>query len=132
MLVYDVKDPETFDALPEWLERVEDHAPENVVLMVLGNKRDSLDTEPAVPTAQAQAFATQIGAAFKEVSAKTGSGVNEAFQQIAEEAVDQIRIRPPIRPDPPRPQPPPSHDYPRILAGAALAVALGIAIYRRL
>ena len=93
MLVYDVKDPETFDALPEWLERVEDHAPENVVLMVVGNKRDSLDTEPAVPTAQAHAFAEQIGAAFMEVSAKTGSGVNEAFMQIAEEVMFELRLK---------------------------------------
>jgi GTPase SAR1 family protein len=94
MLVYDVMDPETFTGLQHWLERVDHHAPENVVLMVLGNKRDSLNTEPAVPTAQAQAFATQIGAAFMEVSAKTGSGVNEAFMQIAEEVVLGTPIQP--------------------------------------
>ncbi len=124
MLVYDVTDPEAFTSLRNWVEQVEDHAPENVVLMVVGNKRDSLDTEPAVPTAQAHAFAEQIGAAFMEVSAKTGAGVNEAFMQIAEEVVDELRLRPPQPQAPARANPVPGKWHRKAAFGIATVAFL--------
>ena len=123
-MVYDVMRPETFESLPLWLSIVKERTPQCAV-MVIGNKRDSPETEPAVPTARAQAYATLIGAQFMEVSAKTGAGVTEAFQIIAHEFVRSIRA-----PDDPVPTPTP--DYPRILVGAVLALALGVVIYRRL
>jgi hypothetical protein len=116
--------PETFESLPLWLSIVKERTPQCAV-MVIGNKRDSPETEPAVPTARAQAYATLIGAQFMEVSAKTGAGVTEAFQTIAHEFVRSFRA-----PDDPVPTPTP--DYPRILVGAVLALALGVVIYRRL
>ena len=92
VLVYDVMQPETFDSLSRWLEQAENYTPEHaVVIMVLGNKRDSQDIQPSVPTARAQEFATKIGADFMEVSAKTGLNVNEAFQQIAKEVMDEVK-----------------------------------------
>ena len=91
VLVYDVMQPETLDSLSRWLEQAEDYTPEHAVIMVLGNKRDSQDIQPSVPTARAQDFATKIGADFMEVSAKTGLNVNEAFQQIAKEVMDEVK-----------------------------------------
>jgi GTPase SAR1 family protein len=91
VLVYDVMRPETFDSLSRWLEQAENYTPEHAVIMVLGNKRDSQDIQPSVLTARAQDFATKIGADFMEVSAKTGLNVNEAFQQIAKEVMDEVK-----------------------------------------
>ncbi len=82
--MYDVDCPETFEALGKWVHEVRSNpSKSNPVIIVLGNKRDSSDREPAVPTAQGRAYAESIDALFMEVSAKTGYNANEAISAVA-------------------------------------------------
>lgn len=51
--------------------------------MLTGNKAD-LEAQRAVPTEEAQAYATENGLFFLETSAKTAANVNELFTDIAQ------------------------------------------------
>jgi len=41
-LVYDVSNRESFEALPRWLEELENYVPPEVVKIVVGNKLDKV------------------------------------------------------------------------------------------
>ncbi len=42
MIVYDVSNRESFEALPRWLEELENYVPPEVVKIVVGNKLDKV------------------------------------------------------------------------------------------
>jgi len=87
ILVYDVSNRGTFEALPRWLEELENHAPPEAVKIVVGNKLDK-ESSRQVPTDEGAAFAHSTGCLFVEASAKTAVGVKEAFSQVVERIMD--------------------------------------------
>ncbi|KAI0315487.1 ras-domain-containing protein [Amylostereum chailletii] len=87
ILVYDVANRETFDALPRWFSELETYVSESVVKIVVGNKVDK-EYSRQVPTAEAQQFADRMGSLFVEASAKTAVGVREAFRTVVERIID--------------------------------------------
>ena len=52
-LVYDVSNRESFEALPRWLEELENYVPPEVVKIVVGNKLDKVKCFPILLTADA-------------------------------------------------------------------------------
>ncbi|KAF8273946.1 ras-domain-containing protein [Lactarius quietus] len=87
ILVYDVSNRETFEALPRWLRELEKFVPPEVVKIVVGNKLDK-EHSRQVPTYEGAAFASHMGCLFVEASAKTAAGVTEAFTQVVERIID--------------------------------------------
>ena len=47
--VYDVSNRETFEALPRWLEELENYVPSEVVKIVVGNKLDKVKSGHFLP-----------------------------------------------------------------------------------
>ena len=64
LLVYDIAKHLTYENVERWLKELRDHADNNIVIMLVGNKSD-LRHLRAVPTDEARAFA---GASFLFVS----------------------------------------------------------------
>ncbi|KAN0133440.1 ras domain containing protein [Lactarius tabidus] len=87
ILVYDVSNRESFEALPRWLEELENYVPPEVVKIVVGNKLDK-EYSRQVPTEEGAAFALRTGCLFVEASAKTAVGVTEAFSDVVELIID--------------------------------------------
>ncbi|KAH9987981.1 ras-domain-containing protein [Russula vinacea] len=87
ILVYDVSSRESFEALPRWLEELENYVSPEVVKIVVGNKLDK-EYSRQVPTAEAAAFAARTGCLFVEASAKTAVGVTEAFNDVVTRIID--------------------------------------------
>ncbi|KAJ7764837.1 ras-domain-containing protein [Mycena metata] len=87
ILVYDVSNRESFDALPRWFSELETYVSDKVVKILVGNKVDK-EFSRQVPTAEAQAFATRMNCLFVEASAKTSVGVKEAFTDVVERIMD--------------------------------------------
>ena len=56
MLVYDIAKHLTYENVERWLKELRDHADNNIVIMLVGNKSD-LRHLRAVPTDEAKAFA---------------------------------------------------------------------------
>ena len=58
-------------------------------LFVVGNKIDLVE-ERTVENEQAEIFANELGASYYEVSAKTGFGIKELFDRVAEESYKKL------------------------------------------
>lgn len=59
LLVYDIAKHLTYENVERWLKELRDHADNNIVIMLVGNKSD-LRHLRAVPTDEAKAFAGKV------------------------------------------------------------------------
>eukprot|EP01130_Rhizamoeba_saxonica_P001256 TRINITY_DN1113_c0_g3_i1.p1 TRINITY_DN1113_c0_g3~~TRINITY_DN1113_c0_g3_i1.p1 ORF type:complete len:214 (+),score=61.45 TRINITY_DN1113_c0_g3_i1:45-686(+) len=90
LLVYDITRRESFNNLESWLEDCQQHANENMTIMVIGNKSD-LEHRRAVSTEEGARFAAEHGLIFMETSAKTAAGVEEAFVETAKVIYQKVK-----------------------------------------
>lgn len=82
LLLFDLTDPSTFRAIPEWYREVRDCAP-TAQLLLAGTKADAA-TCRRVTFEEGQAMAVELGIPlYMEVSAKTGQHVHDAFSWLA-------------------------------------------------
>ncbi|XP_057184248.1 ras-related protein Rab-11B-like [Triplophysa rosa] len=84
LLVYDIAKHLTYESVERWLKELRDHADNNIVIMLVGNKSD-LRHLRAVPTDEARAFAEKNHLSFIETSALDSTNVEEAFKNILTE-----------------------------------------------
>lgn len=94
-MVYDIAKHLTYENVDRWLKELRDHADNNIIIMLVGNKSD-LRHLRAVPTEEARMFAERNNLSFIETSALDSSNVDQAFQQILTEIyriVSQKQIR---------------------------------------
>ncbi|KAH0731393.1 hypothetical protein KY290_002414 [Solanum tuberosum] len=89
MLVYDITKRQTFDHVARWVEELRAHADSSIVIMLIGNKADLVDSR-AVPTEDAVEFAERQGLFFSETSALSGHNVESAFLKLLEEIFDMV------------------------------------------
>ena len=84
ILTYDVTNEASLESLDYWLKELNDKVDQdNMLLCLAGNKNDVDPNEKKVPTAKGKEYAETHNMVFFETSAKTGSGVKELFQAIA-------------------------------------------------
>lgn len=105
LLVYDIAKHLTYENVERWLRELRDHADQNIVIMLVGNKSD-LRHLRSVPTEEAKSFAERNGLNFIETSALDSTNVEAAFQNILTEIyriVSQKQIRDPPEGDVIRP-----------------------------
>jgi len=93
VLVYDVNNSKSFDALESWRDEFLIQAspmdPENFPFVVLGNKVD-VEGRRAIPAKRAMAFCqSKGGLPYFETSAKEATNVDQAFEAIARQALAQ-------------------------------------------
>lgn len=81
LLVYDIAKHLTYENVERWLKELRDHADDNIVIMLVGNKSD-LRHLRAVPTDEAKAFSEKNGLSFIETSALDSTNVEASFQHI--------------------------------------------------
>lgn len=84
LLLYDVTNKTSFDNIRAWLSEIREHANEDVVIMLLGNKSDC-GPERAVKKEDGERLASEYKVPFMETSAKTGLNVELAFLAVAME-----------------------------------------------
>lgn len=89
MLVYDITKRQTFDHVARWVEELRAHADSSIVIMLIGNKADLVDSR-AVPSEDAVEFAERQGLFFSETSALSGHNVESAFLKLLEEIFNMV------------------------------------------
>ncbi|XP_043254574.1 ras-related protein Rab-37-like isoform X2 [Colletes gigas] len=84
LLLYDVTNKTSYDNIRAWLSEIREHANEDVVIMLLGNKSDC-GPERIVKKEEGERLAQEYKVPFMETSAKTGLNVELAFLAVARE-----------------------------------------------
>ncbi|KAI9469919.1 MAG: P-loop containing nucleoside triphosphate hydrolase protein [Benjaminiella poitrasii] len=88
ILVYDVSNRETFDALNTWWNEVNTYCSSpDVVKMIVGNKVDK-ESSRVVSYEEGANFARKLSTLFVECSAKTKVGVRQAFEELVEKIIE--------------------------------------------
>lgn len=82
MLVYDVTQARSFDNMNKWLRNIDDHASNDVVKMLVGNKCD-MEDKRCIARGRGEALAREHGIPFLETSAKSNVNVEKAFFEMA-------------------------------------------------
>jgi len=95
LLVYDIAKHLTYENVERWLNELRDHADQNIVVMLVGNKSD-LRHLRAVPTDEAKAFAEKNNLSFIETSALDSTNVETAFQNILTEIYRLVSRKQPV------------------------------------
>lgn len=88
-LVYDITDEQSFNNMVSWLEEVSNHARENVLKIVVGNKCD-LEDERKISTERGKSFASKNYALFVETSAKNNENISELFEMSAKDYIQKL------------------------------------------
>jgi small GTP-binding protein len=88
VLVYDVTEPASLQALGEWRDRCLKYAP-SAPIIVAGNKAD---LGLRFPSDWGRAFAHFIGAKHGFLSARTGQNVSRAFNLLGRAAAHHARL----------------------------------------
>ncbi|CAD5210206.1 unnamed protein product [Bursaphelenchus xylophilus] len=89
MLVYDITNAKSFDNIAKWLRQIDDHASEDVVKMILGNKCDMTDRR-VVSKECGERIAIDHSIRFLETSAKANINIDKAFYDLAEIILDNL------------------------------------------
>ncbi|XP_046984656.1 ras-related protein Rab-4B [Schistocerca americana] len=89
LLVYDITNRDSFNALADWLSDARSLASPNIVILLVGNKKD-LDAEREVTFLEASCFAQENELMFLETSARTGENVEEAFLKCSKSILAKI------------------------------------------
>ncbi|OHT08248.1 Ras-related protein Rab-10 [Tritrichomonas foetus] len=91
VLMFDLTDKFTFESLDSWYTTVKDAVEPDTRYFIVGNKKDLEKTAGSFQR-EGDLYAAKIGAVgYFETSAKTGSGIEELFTTIAEEAIKVTR-----------------------------------------
>ena len=98
LLVYDVTSKDSFIHLSNWLKIFTDSEIDikDKIFAIVGNKTD-LDDRREVNSNEGENYAKENGFIFKEVSARTGEGINELFDVILKE---MLKKKPKLLPHP--------------------------------
>eukprot|EP00042_Codosiga_hollandica_P032601 m.209927 g.209927 ORF g.209927 m.209927 type:complete len:201 (-) comp53954_c0_seq2:163-765(-) len=88
VVVYDVTNPDSFNAINDWIKDLKKICEKDVVVCIVGNKVDLRPSVPAsITTTQGQQLAQAHNAFFFETSAKDNLGVADAFLRITQELI---------------------------------------------
>lgn len=87
LLVYDVSDRKSFEALKKWLEDIKDMA-NNPQIILVGNKSD---LKRAITVEEGKKFADLNSMLFIETCAKEDDGVNDAFITVTKRLLESIK-----------------------------------------
>ena len=82
-MVYDVGNRKSFDAVNFWMQKIQQQADSSVALILVGNKCDLREELRQVSDDEGRALAEKFGIPFHLTSAKTNTGVDDAFLDIA-------------------------------------------------
>ena len=84
IIVYDVTNRNSFEEIKNfWYNEVKLNAPDNVKIVIVGNKCD-LYLKEEIKEEEARTYAENIGVMFQLTSALDSSGVDELFQNLAD------------------------------------------------
>jgi GTPase SAR1 family protein len=68
--------------LESWLKQIREHAPQDILIVIIGTKCDLPTEGRKVSPGEGQAFASKQGLKFFEVSAKENTNIENLFEHL--------------------------------------------------
>ncbi|MEJ2294144.1 MAG: GTP-binding protein [Candidatus Lokiarchaeota archaeon] len=81
-LMFDLANHLTFERLPNWIKEVKENLKIEIPILIVGNKSDLVD-QRVVSKDEIEQFIKEYNLESIEVSAKTGTGLDESFRFLA-------------------------------------------------
>ena len=91
VVVYSVTDKNSFNAINKWLNQIQNLAPKNVKVLLVGNKID-LKNDQEVTSEEGHSIAENFKLPIVECSACTGENINEIFNKIGRMMLEEINL----------------------------------------
>ena len=90
ILTYDISNKASFTSLSKWYDDSKEHANDNTLFVICGNKKD---LKRSVTQKEIKDFSNEKNIPFcAEVSALTGEGINEMFNNIVKKFCETLNI----------------------------------------
>ncbi|KAK7099720.1 hypothetical protein V1264_022785 [Littorina saxatilis] len=89
ILMYDVTNEESFNAVQDWCTQIKTHAWSNASVVLVGNKCD-LEESRVVNQSRGQDLAQDLGLEFFETSAKENINVKAVFERLVDIICDKM------------------------------------------
>ena len=90
LLVFDVSDRKSFERIGYWLNEIkENNKIDSMYVVIVANKIDLVEKR-IISREEAEKYAEKNNISYFEVSAKTGEGVAEMFNNITKGTIDKI------------------------------------------
>ena len=96
ILTYDITSSKSFERVKFWLNDIETNGNKTEQKILIGNKQD-LEEERQVSMIDAKIFAEENKLKWLECSAKSGKGINDIFEILANQIIDQYNSNSRIR-----------------------------------
>ena len=87
-MVYSIENKASLKSLPFWFKNLEDEGKEKISKMMIGNKKDLIETR-LVSEEEGKMMAKLQGAFFFETSAKNGDNVEIAFNRVLKDLIEK-------------------------------------------
>ena len=91
VVAYDIFDKWSFDQVKFWIKEVKAYSNTETNIVIVGTKCDILDREVKVTEEEGKKLADELGVKYFETSAKTGYNVNEAYNFLIKEIIDNFK-----------------------------------------
>ena len=85
LLIYDISNLQTYENVKNWISQIREEANPNVIIYIVGNKIDLPKEKRVVNIEDGEKIAEEFEIKFKEASAKSGTNVNEIFEELVEQ-----------------------------------------------
>ena len=90
ILTYDISNKASFTSLSKWYDDSKEHVNDNILFVICGNKKD---LKRSVTQKEIKDFSNEKNIPFcAEVSALTGEGINEMFNNIVKKFCETLNI----------------------------------------
>lgn len=86
ILIYDITDRKTFNSVRNWINNIQEEAPDKVALVLAGNKVDD-EKNREVQESQGKKIADEYSLPFFECSAKSDINVTQTFDALIKKVV---------------------------------------------
>ena len=87
LIVFDITNHQSFDALPLWIENFYKNGPEQKNIILIGNKKDMAE-QREVTQQEAESFSEANNMIYFETSAKEGDNIEYVFNYAAEKLLE--------------------------------------------
>ena len=89
ILIYDISDIESFEAVENWLKSIREIGKDKLPIILVGNKCDLSDDKRMISLKEGQDKADEFNIPFYETSCKEGINIKEVFEKLIDDIIEK-------------------------------------------